>query len=532
MSFTQNSSAAGPASVGETPEPGPHNAVRIIAITLLLALFSYIYLGRANKKKLEEAIAKQHHCEPVLPYLPYKWPLALDLLKRQFEILLSDHAFEGLTPYFAVAATCCIHLFGATGYFTTDPDNIEAIISTNFEDYGLGSRRSAFLPLIGEGIFSQDGQAWKRSRELVRRQFVRVQKQTLQVLTPLVGELLSSIQGAASPEGLVDLKPFMFEYTLNTTTNLLFGEPHSSMSKEERDAVRDNFDYASFGCVGIRARLADLGWLYSPSKFRKSCKAVRDWATFFAAKAFKYKDEFGEEAAMEKYAFIIDLWKEMQDFDLVRDQLLHILLAGRDSTASLLCWTFFHLVRNRDVLERLKQEIASVPTDGDITREQVQKLPFLRCCLNETLRLYPTPPLNIRFANKPTVLPRGGGADGMSPVLLPEGAGIAWSTYHLHRLESIYGTDSRIYRPQRWESGELLKKARPGAGYLDFHGGPRLCLGKDFALTEASYAIIRILQKFPNMRLAPGVPNEPVGAEKQVYTVGLYPTDGIHVSLM
>ncbi len=66
---------------------------------------------------------------------------------------------------------------------------------------------------------------------------------------------------------------------------------------------------------------------------------MRDWATFFVTKAIKYKDEFGDEAAAEKYAFIIDLWKKMQDFDLVRDQLLHVLVAGRDSTASLLCWT-------------------------------------------------------------------------------------------------------------------------------------------------------------------------------------------------
>ena len=77
----------------------------------------------------------------------------------------------------------------------------------------------------------------------------------------------------------------------------------------------------------------------SDLKFRKACKAVRDWATFFAAKAIKCRDELGEEAAAEKYAFIIDLWKELQDFELVRDQLLHVLVAGRDSTASLLCWT-------------------------------------------------------------------------------------------------------------------------------------------------------------------------------------------------
>jgi len=96
---------------------------------------------------------------------------------------------------------------------------------------------------------------------------------------------------------------------------------------------------------------------------------------------------------------------------------------------------------------------------------------------NVVLRLYPTLPMNLRFTNKATVLPRGGGPDGTSPVLMPKRAGIVWSVYHLHRLESIYGPDARTFRPERWESGELIKKARPGAGYVDFNGGPRHCLG-------------------------------------------------------
>ncbi|KAF2829588.1 cytochrome P450 [Ophiobolus disseminans] len=478
---------------------------------------------------MENAIAKQYNCRPVQPYVPYKWPLALDLLKQNYEILFSDHTFEKLTPYFDIAKTCCIHLFGVTGYFTTDPDNIETILSAKFDDYSLGSRRLATHPLLGEGIFSQDGPAWKRSRELIRQQFVRVHKETPRAFTSHVDSLLASISDA-SVGGLVDLKPLMFEYTLNTTTSLLFGEPHSSMSKEEGNAVRENFDHASFGC-GIRVRLADAAFLYNPAKFRKSCKAVRDWATFFASKAMKYKDEHGEEAAAERYPFIIDLWKEMQEFDLVRDQLLHILVAGRDSTASLLCWTVFHLVRNPNILGRLQKEIDCVPREGDLSREQIQKLPFLRCCFNEILRLYPTLPMNIRFANKPTILPRGGGPDGTSPVLLSKGAGIVWSVYHLHRLEDIYGPDSRLFRPQRWESGELIKNARLGVGFVDFNGGPRVCLGKDYALMEASYALIRILQAHPNIRIAPGVANEPVGAEKQAYTIGLYPLEGVQVVL-
>ena len=282
-------------------------------------------------------MASQYCCKPVYPYVPHKWPLALDLLKQNYKILSSEHTFESLTPYFNIAKTCCIHLFGVTGYFTTDPENVRAILSDKFKDYSLGSRRIAMHPLIGEGIFTQDGEAWKRSREIIRQQFVRVLKETPEAFTSHVDGLITDISEAAVG-GRVDLKPLMFEYTLNTTTALLFGEPHNSMTKEEADAVRGNFDRASFGC-GIRVRLADAAFLYSPAKFRKACRAVRDWATFFASKAMDYKDEHGEEAASERYPFIVDLWKEMHDFDLVRDQLLHILIAGRDSTASLLCWT-------------------------------------------------------------------------------------------------------------------------------------------------------------------------------------------------
>ncbi|XXH01639.1 hypothetical protein Hte_007999 [Hypoxylon texense] len=508
---------------------GSQAVVSMVAATIALGVCIYLFMERKNRQKADAAIAGQYNCKPVVPFVPYKWPFALDLLKRQFDIMFSDYAFERLTPYFDIAGTCCIHLFGVTGYFTTDPENIDAILSTKFEDYGLGSRPLGTYPLFGEGIFSQDGPAWKRSRELIRRQFVRVAKQIPQAFTESVEELVSGIE-EATVDGRVDLKPFMYEFTLSTTTKLLFGEPHSSMPKKDREAVRDNYDHAAFGCA-IRTRLADAAFLYNPAKFRKACKDVRKWASFFVEKAIKYKEEFGEEAAAEKYAFIIDLWKEMQDLELVRDQLLHVLVAGRDSTASLLSWTFFHLVRNPDTMERLQREIASVPKTGDLTREQIQKLSFLRCCLNEILRLYPTVPFNVRFTNKTTVLPQGGGPDAKSPVMLPKGTGIGFSVYHLHRLESIYGPDSRVFRPERWESGELIKKARPGAGYVDFNAGPRLCLGKDFALMEASYAVIRVLQAYPNMRLAPGIPNEPIGAERQTYTIGLSPTDGIHVVL-
>lgn len=163
-------------------------------------------------------------------------------------------------------------------------------------------------PLLGEGIFVQDGRDWRKSRDIMKRQFVRVHRETPGAFKPHVKSLLESIAAAATSNGSFYLKPLMFAYTLDTTTSLLFGEPQSNMPKAQRDAISENFDVATFGC-GIRLRLADVAFLYNPGKFKNACKAVHQWATFFADKAMRYMDEHGEDKAAEKYPFIIDLWR-------------------------------------------------------------------------------------------------------------------------------------------------------------------------------------------------------------------------------
>jgi Cytochrome P450 len=70
---------------------------------------------------------------------------------------------------------------------------------------------------------------------------------------------------------------------------------------------------------------------------------------------------------------------------------------------------------------------------------------------------------------------------------------VGWSSYHMHRSEAIYGPDSRVYRPERWESGELIKKARLGAGFVDFNGGPRVCLGSMSIRLNELYYYVKVL---------------------------------------
>jgi hypothetical protein len=167
---------------------------------------------------------------------------------------------------------------------------------------------------------------------------------------------------------------------------------------------------------------------------------------------------------------------------LVRDQRVNILLAGRDTTARLMSWAFRLLVRYPAVLTHLRREVVAVLGDErDVTGAHIRSMPYLQCVLNETLRLYPPVPVNFRFATRTTVLPRGEGQDGCSPVLLRCSMDIAYSVYHMHRRKDLHGEDANTFRPERWEQSQL---ADVKMGYLPFNTGPRTCLGKDLALME------------------------------------------------
>jgi cytochrome P450 len=115
----------------------------------------------------------------------------------------------------------------------------------------------------------------------------------------------------------------------------------------------------------------------------------------------------------------------------------------------------------------------------------------------------------------------------MKPVL-PKGMGVGLVPYHQHRRQELYGADAEDFRPERWLTGELDDI---GAGYIPFFMGPRTCLGKDFSLTESSYAIIRILQNFPSIHLPPGMKVDPVGQERQNLTIVVSSADGCKVVL-
>ena len=197
-------------------------------------------------------------------------------------------------------------------------------------------------------------------------------------------------------------------------------------------------------------------------------------------------------------------------------------------------------------MERLREEVHTiVGYKKQPTREQIRKMAYLSMIIKESmnlnsvtssnslmdsgLRVYPPVPLNNRTAKKNTMLPRGGGPDGTAPILVRKGEVVVFSQYVNARRKNIFGPDADEFRPERWS--ENSDPNPYGWAYFPFNGGPRACLGQDFAVMEVSYTLVRLLQRFRTIRLPAGEKNEPVGTERQRLTLVLSSADGCRVEL-
>lgn len=195
-------------------------------------------------------------------------------------------------------------------------------------DFHLGPRNKAMMAMIGEGIFTQDGPAWKHSRELLRRQFVRMQYQNLEGFREHVENLVDAVGNAP---GLVDLQPYFYRLTLNTTIAMILGQSVDSFNHEIGDLFSKAFNKASL-VTATRVRLGDLYFIYAPKGFFTACKTVKQYTDQFVKDALQ--QDRGNAETSDRYTFLNDLQKEHQDVSLVRDQVINVLIAGRDTTAA------------------------------------------------------------------------------------------------------------------------------------------------------------------------------------------------------
>ena len=424
------------------------------------------------------ALIKKHGCEPIKRNPDYNYfpnnVIGYRTLLENIASLREHNFLERIrTRYLRHGNYTMIQRMVFTDMIQTiEPDNLKTILALNFKDWSLGDRRTtAMIPFLGRGIFTTDGAAWHHSREMLRPNFTRSQVGDLTTFETHVDQLIKNLPRNGST---VDLQQLFFQLTMDSATEFLFGESTNCLGSDT--APGPNMEFAECwnrGQVAVseNSRSGKLGKLLTNRvQFKKDTQFVQDFADKFVHKGLELRKNMDvEKASDERYIFLHEIVKQTSDPVQIRSELLNILLAGRDTTASLLSDVWFILARRPDVWQKLRTEVDAL--DGEPpTYQQIKEMKYLRAVLNESkhffpslirnilklgdlaLRLYPVVPGNARTAVVDTILPLGGGEDGKSPMFIPKGQIVQYSVYAMHRRKDLYGEDAEEFKPERWEA--------------------------------------------------------------------------------
>lgn len=166
---------------------------------------------------------------------------------------------------------------------------------------------------------------------------------------------------------------------------------------------------------------------------------------------------------------------ELLNNDELRDIVLNFVIAGRDTTAQALSWTFFMLMCHPRVEAKLLEEIENSISDEDLANsadvyDKIKNMTYAHAVFYEVLRHFPSVPLNQKFALNDDIWPDG--------THIKKGDYVLWCPYVQGRSEKVWGPDAKVFRPERWitQEGELKRESQ--GQWPAFHAGPRVCLGK------------------------------------------------------
>ena len=298
----------------------------------------------------------------------------------------------------------CMRFFFTDLIQTLEPENVKTILALDFKKWGLGKRRKdAFVPLLGHGIFTTDGAAWHNSRELLRPNFVRSQVGDLATFEIHVDQLIKAIPKDGSTVNLQDL---FFMLTMDSATEFLFGESTDCLapkSNPENTKFAEAFN-RSQADIADSFRNGKIGeWLLG-SRTKDDRKFCQDFVDKFVRKGLAYRETLDREKTdtkpHDRYVFLYELVKRTTDPLQLRAELMNILLAGRDTTASLLSDTWFVLARRPDIWAKLRQEVDALGGEKP-TYEQVKEMKYLRWVLNEcksSKPCHPHPPTHLTIS--------------------------------------------------------------------------------------------------------------------------------------
>lgn len=388
-----------------------------------------------------------------------------------------------------------LRLGPVTVHLVSEPEQVQEVLSDNGRRFAKGgSMWEPLRRLFGAGLVTADGEVWLRNRRMMQPIFVSRQMTALgdlviQVVEHTTAQFLPDAERGAQ----IDVGAAMMRLTQQTLVRALFG----TGLPEKGDAIGEAI-LEAFRILSVRLFFYFLPkWLPLPgdAALRRAIRTIDEGVTWLLRERRENPEERTDLLSLLLAARDNETQTGMTDQQL-RDELVVLLVAGNETTAHTLTWLWYLLDQHPEVDRRLRAELDEVVGDRTPTVADVPRLGYMKMVLQETLRLYPPG----------WILPRAAVEDvTLGTSTIPKGATVLVCAYATHH-DPRWWENPEHFDPERFDPKVVAE--RPRYTYYPFGGGPRQCIGMQFALLEAQLITAILARKF-RFRLAPGHPVAP-----------------------
>jgi cytochrome P450 len=377
------------------------------------------------------------------------------------------------------------------------PDHVRHVLKDNHAGYRKSGAFDRFGSVIGNGLLTSEGEFWRRQRRLVRPAFHRER------LAMLSGEITRATEQVLEArweplsrrgQGALDIAEEMAGLTLTIVGRALLSTDLANEASKVGRAVNYLRRYMDRRIKAI-AVVPENVPTPKNRRFKESLRVLDEVVYGIVEEHRRSGEDAGDLVSMLAAARDEETGEGMTPKQL-RDEVLTIMIAGHETTAAALSWAWCLLSEHPAVLRRMRSELDEVLAGRVPTYEDLPALAYTTMVFKETLRLYPPAWIIPRVALRD---------DRIAGYVIPKGSRVVTSPYVTHRDPALWdnpeGFDPERFAPEREEG-------RPEFAYFPFGGGPRRCVGRNFAMMEGTLILATIAQRC-DLQLLPGSRVEP-----------------------
>lgn len=380
-----------------------------------------------------------------------------------------------------------VHLGGIMrSFMTRDPLIIQHVLQKNHKNYFKSKLQSkSIAKYAGKGLLTTNGDYWLRQRRLIQPGFHKKKLEALvanmnRVTLNHIAELKTRIQ---SGDHQIELMDNMIHLTLKIVSNSLF----SSGVSDERLNILSKGVIVSQIAITKDIRQPFFKWWRAISGEQKEYMSVvqdvRVLLLSLIQERRASKEQFDDLLDMLLASRYEDTNEGMSDEQLV-DEILIIFAAGHETTANALTWSLYLLDQNPEALSSLKEHIEKMNMPEIPTLQDVMGLDYCRQVTSESLRIFPPAWMTDRIALED---------DEINGVKIHKGELIGLFIYGAHHDKELWD-QPEAFRPERFTRENM--KSIPPFAYFPFGGGPRLCIGQQFAQMEMQLVLFHLIKNF------------------------------------